>query len=337
MGAGSDEMKDRSPDEIRHDMQETRDRMGRNIDVIQYRLEPDRLKSRAKETLRENTVGRVQNFADDATDKAKGVSADMLDTIKKNPVPAALVAVGLGWLFMERRGNQRDQWDRQDRGIYDRNTRYYGMGGSYPEGYQNRQFRGQQRFDSEGRYYTESQPGYQGRSVRDQFSERASNMGDQMSDTASNVKDKVSDTASNVQDKLSQTASNVGDTVSNAAGNVSDTMSNVADQAQYKAQQLADQAQWTARRAKSRFGQMMDENPMLVGAAALAVGLAVGMALPETDKERELMGDTSQQLVEKAKGAASDTMDKVQTVAQKTFETAKDTAQQEAQNQNLTK
>lgn len=340
MGTKSDEMKDRSPEEIRHDMEQTRNRMSGTIDEIQYRLQPDRLKQRAKDTVRENTIGKVQQATDGAAQKAKGVSSDMFDTIKKNPVPAALVAVGLGWLFMERKNagpdDQRRFDYRYDYGT-ERGARFYGE----------RSYEGSES----GRYY-QGRPGYQGayeygmpqQGMRERMGSKAGDVKDKMSDAAGSVGDKVSDAASAVSDKVSGAASNVGDKVSNAASNVGDTMSNVADEAQYRAQRMADQARYGAQKARTRLDDLMDSNPLILGAAALAVGAAIGLSLPSTQKEQELFGETRDQLMEKAQSKFEETKDKAQRVAEATLDTAKDkaretmdTAKEEARNQDLAK
>ena len=63
----------------------------------------------------------------------------------------------------------------------------------------------------------------------------------------------------------------------------------------------------------------------------MAVGAAVGLAVPATRVEQEYLGEARDKLVDKAQQVAHDTMQKVQNVAQE----AGRTAQQEAQNQGL--
>jgi uncharacterized protein DUF3618 len=68
--------------------------------------------------------------------------------------------------------------------------------------------------------------------------------------------------------------------------------------------EAADEARQTARRAQNGLQRMMRQNPLLVGAAAMLVGAAVGAALPETEKENEWMGDARDTVVDKAQQAA---------------------------------
>lgn len=308
MGTGSDAMtpqntsRQRDPAEIRADIEQTRAQMSQTVDALQERLAPERLKNEALDKVRNATVGKVENFADDARDMAKGATSTMIETIKKNPVPAALVAIGLGWLFMERPSEGRQY--RKD--MY-RRERYY-SGGYGPYGAYGPADRPEEYARGSSRAY--QAPG--------------------------GIQDRMSQTAGSVQDKVSQAASNVQDTVSQAASGVQDTVSNVTSQASDTASQLADQAQHTAQRAKSRFEHMMQENPLLVGAAAIAVGAAIGLSLPSTQAEQKLMGETRDNLMDKAQDKLQDTMEKVQHVGEQAAQAATETAKQEAQKQNLT-
>ena len=77
---------------------------------------------------------------------------------------------------------------------------------------------------------------------------------------------------------------------------------------------------------------MLRENPLAVGALGVGVRAAVGLAIPETAKEHEVMGEARDTLVEKAQEKAQDAQQRVQQVAQE----AQSAAQQEAENQGLT-
>jgi hypothetical protein len=60
---------------------------------------------------------------------------------------------------------------------------------------------------------------------------------------------------------------------------------------------------------------MLHENPLLVAAAAVLTGAAVGGALPQTEKENELMGEARDQVVDRAQGVAREAADSVREVA----------------------
>jgi ElaB/YqjD/DUF883 family membrane-anchored ribosome-binding protein len=61
----------------------------------------------------------------------------------------------------------------------------------------------------------------------------------------------------------------------------------------------------------SRMQHLMQRNPLVVGAVAAAVGVAVGLSLPETERENRLMGEARDGLLEKAQDAAQSAVDTV--------------------------
>jgi hypothetical protein len=81
--------------EIRAEIEETRVEMGGTLNELGNRLEPSHLVDEAKERVRDATVGRVE-------ETAKGMSEMVMDTIKRNPIPAALAGAGLAMLWKNR-------------------------------------------------------------------------------------------------------------------------------------------------------------------------------------------------------------------------------------------
>jgi hypothetical protein len=60
---------------------------------------------------------------------------------------------------------------------------------------------------------------------------------------------------------------------------------------------------------------MVREYPLAVGAAALLIGASLGMVVPETDRENELMGEARDNALERAQEAASGAVDRVKDAA----------------------
>jgi ElaB/YqjD/DUF883 family membrane-anchored ribosome-binding protein len=150
-------------------------------------------------------------------------------------------------------------------------------------------------------------------------------------------------TVHRVQDTAGQVATTAQQIGSQVAGQAQQIGSQIAGQAQQvggqvadQAQQLTTQVQQQAQQATSWLQHTYEENPLLVGAVAVAAGLAIGMAIPETPQENRLMGETRDQLVQKAQHVAQDTVHKVQAVTQEAAQAAKQAASQEAHNQGLT-
>ena len=143
---------------------------------------------------------------------------------------------------------------------------------------------------------------------------------------------KVSDAASKVGDTVSSAAGAVSDTVSSAAGAVSDTVSDVANKTYQQVGNIGSKAQDFAGTAQDGYEYYMEENPLAVGAVALALGAAVGLAIPSTRIESQYMGEARDNLLQKAEQSARDAVEKVQQVAGQVKETVKE----EAKTQGLT-
>jgi hypothetical protein len=70
----------------------------------------------------------------------------------------------------------------------------------------------------------------------------------------------------------------------------------------------------------------MDEAPLAVGAVALGLGAAAGLAAPSTRQESELMGGMRETFMDKVQEVAQDTGEKVQQVMQDVQQTASTSA-----------
>lgn len=226
---------------IRADIEETRLEMGGTLNELGNRLEPSHLVEQAKENVREATIGRVE-------ETAKGVSDMVMDTIKRNPIPAALAAAGLAMLWK----NRSDQPQGQHK------TTAYGTG-----------------------------YGYQSRPAS-------------MYDT---------DTGQSAGSKVGDAASSVGQNVGGAVGAV-------AGSAQQATGEVIDRAGQTAQQVGWKLDSFMQASPLAMGAIAVGAGAVIGSLVPETPKEREVLGDASRQVT----SAVRDTVDQATTKAEKTMD-----------------
>ena len=116
---------ERKTSAIRDDIEETRTEMGETLGELGERLDPARVMEQAKENVREATIGRVEHAVEDVGETARGTTDMVMNTIKENPIPAALAGAGLFMLWRNRSqssGNGHRMQSRQ--GFYDQ--RYYG-------------------------------------------------------------------------------------------------------------------------------------------------------------------------------------------------------------------
>jgi len=107
---------------------------------------------------------------------------------------------------------------------------------------------------------------------------------------------------------ISDTASSAYESVSRVASDTYSGTTDMANRAYEKAGQYG-----TA--AKENYDYYIQEKPLAVAAAAMAVGAAIGLAVPSTTYEGRLMGETRDDLLSKAEGTATELVDKVKEVA----------------------
>jgi ElaB/YqjD/DUF883 family membrane-anchored ribosome-binding protein len=219
---------------------------------------------------------------------------------REHPMPAAVVGLGLGWLLVDT-SRKSDGHDGRDRGGY----RGYGSGSS--------------------------RQGYAG--PRDDFeSGESSGVLAAAKDKLVDVADSTKEAFSSATDRVSDAADWTREHASDLGHQVSDKASALSHQARDRASALGSQAKRQANRARLGFWQIMEENPLMVGAATLAVGVIAGLLLPSTDKEDALMGETRDHLLDEAKEAGQQALDKGKHVA----EAMVDKVKEEAQHQGLT-
>jgi hypothetical protein len=102
-------------------------------------------------------------------------------------------------------------------------------------------------------------------------------------------------------------------TVRNAAGAVTDTGMDAARTVKAKASDASD-------RAKQTFFQTIEQNPLLVAGVGLFIGGLIASALPRSDFEEDLVGDTSSAAKRQIQSAASQALDTAKTTVGEIYE-----------------
>lgn len=103
-----------------------------------------------------------------------------------------------------------------------------------------------------------------------------------------------------------------GEQITKAAGSARRSIAKVTSASTAMVQRGGRQAQAQAR----RLGRVVEENPMLVSAGALVVGVGIGLMLPRTKIEDQWLGATRDSIVEKGHALANKALDKVETARQ---------------------
>jgi len=171
---------------LREQIARTRTEMTRTIEQLETRLDPKVLEQHAKTAAYDATIGKAKTMV-------SRTSNGIVDTIKQNPVPLALVGIGIGWLVVNARAPQARQ----------------------------------------------------------------------------------------------RVVSAIGDKT---------------DLIKEQATEMAHEAQIRGQRIESMAMQRYDDNPLVIGLGVAAAGLLLGLAIPTSQKENELLGATRDRLAHEAIG-----------------------------------
>jgi ElaB/YqjD/DUF883 family membrane-anchored ribosome-binding protein len=304
-----------APDEIRTEIERTREEMSETLGEIQERLRPNHLLQQAKESVSDAASTKARQIMHTAGDTAQGM-ADQAQSAgrqtmyyaRTHPTQMALIAGGLTWWLLhraerngERRWNLRsDGWrspgfsggteGRYRTGPY-REGRDYSQGREYGQG----DGYGERRAYGEGLEYGEGQAYAEAR----EYTEGS---------YASGTTESGEGFASSVR----ETASEYADSARQGARQVSDRVRRAASDASWRTRERWD-------RASTSVDRWVHENPLAAGALALAAGLATGLTAPRTHFEDRTMGETRDQAMESATRTAHELKD---TVTQKVQDVA---------------
>jgi hypothetical protein len=142
-------------------------------------------------------------------------------------------------------------------------------------------------------------------------------------DPSEGLRGRAGEMAAGVQERMSAAGERVGDMAAGAR----ESLGNTADR-------LRDHARQQGGKTKETFNYLRDEQPLVMGALGFALGAALGAGLPPTQREDELMGDTRDELVQRAQEMGQEQLDQAKKIATAASEAAQDQAKQEGLTQD---
>jgi ElaB/YqjD/DUF883 family membrane-anchored ribosome-binding protein len=296
------------PADIEREIEKDRQRIGAKLDEIQNRMSPGQL-------------------VDEALAYAKGSGgAEFLSnlggSVKTNPMPVALLGVSLAWLMAGQNGNSTSVTAPD----------YDGDETEYPLATVTGPVRriGPAEEDASGRYshFTDA-AGSRYRALTDATGRRAGHFVDQTGKTYRGFADSAGQRISDIRDEtgtmfdeasgwISHTWSQLGHSAAKMRRHMTEAGRSAGRSSMDMGASLKDQ---TSRLNETILRQFQDQ-PLVGGALAFAVGAAIGAALPRTDREDEMLGDMADQVKGEVATRASDALDRAEHVASDMSRTA---------------
>lgn len=295
----------RSPEEIERDIQRERAKLTDTLEELksQFSLE-----------------GILGKSADQIREHGGDIGMSIARTAKENPIALALTGVGLAWMILgdnTRSGRGRFEADALHRrspypasvrvpdwaSAADRDERFYESRNQHGE-----------RQDS-------TASGAHGSSSPSQNTPSGSN--------DSFVKEKID----SAQESMSESFDNAKDSLSSLSGRVREGTHHFSDAARDRVVTAREQAiaayakaQRSLQRGKKSGRDLYEQQPLVVGAIAVAVGAALGGAMPRTQTEDDALGEMSDSMFAEAERIYEEEFEKARQVVGAVVEEGKKAA-----------
>lgn len=304
-------MSDRDPARIESDLQATRTRLGANLDELTRRLSPGQMLDEGLSYLR--------------TSQGREFARNLGVQVRDNPMPTALVGLGVGWLALSnalprtasapryrtavRHDTRRDpERSRMQSELSDR-ARKAGEAITRNAGETEDAFRDR---------VSQAQAGVLG------LAKRAEETASSFMDRVQQALDQAGDAAGSGMDRMNDWAGSASESVRNAGGEMLDRGREGLSRAGSYASHLADSGSGT--------GAAMLQNPVLLSALGITAGAVFGALLPATETEQRYVGGAVGQAAQSVRETATGVVEHGVEVAR----AAVDAGYKAAQDQGLT-
>lgn len=131
-----------------------------------------------------------------------------------------------------------------------------------------------------------------------------------------------------LSDKMSQAknkAKGYEGQISDSAHQASDKAQDMANKARHSAQEIGARSKQQWQRTSQQAVSFFEENPLAIGAAAVAIGALIGTSVPLTSREKQSLGRAGEQMVDEAQASAESAKDTATEAGKAAAQAAKDT------------
>ncbi len=317
--AGDATYDDASPSRIKADIDQTRAEMDETIDRLGRELQPRRIMEELMNAF--NINGR--DMARQAGCIAQDTGQALWRSIRENPLPLALIGVGIGWLAMKQSGADQkiagklrhrrypvgDQYSAVDARTGEPYTASYGEEFSQPDITGTSQF-GEQSSGSVGE-------------KSETLGEKASHMGEKMKEQGRSM-------LSSAKDKLSQLSQKFS---GGEGGGMKEKASEQISEMRERVRHGMERTREKLSHGKESASHTLEDYPLAIGGIAMLLGLTVGSLLPRTRQENRILGEKADELKRRARDRARQASHEVMERGKEVVETGVEAASDEAQRQ----
>ena len=238
----------KDPATLEREIDQTRANMDQTLGALERKFSPGQLLDQAMEFARENGGEFANNLG---------------RSVKENPVPALLTAVGIAWM------------------VASSNRPKPSLADAYDDRYA--------RDDSNAVDFDDT--GYE--------------------DDAGDQTEGLTDKAQRLKASAEGTLSEAGQRVKSVAERARQKLAGTKDTVSAGLRRTSGSAQVQTQRVREGFNSLLSEQPLLLGALGIAVGAAIGAALPPTEQEDRLFGSARDKALSEVKQRGNETYEQV--------------------------
>jgi hypothetical protein len=275
-----------SPAELERQAEQERARIAETAEALRERLTPGQLIDEMMDYFRHSDASAMLH-------NFKG-------QVRDNPIALAMVGAGMAWLMTGKGYKGRSRANGHE-GRSDYDDELYNQA---------------ELFGYDGRAHASREGGTYGRSEASVYGESASaddgpGIGERLSEAGETIRD--------AGDRARAAARSAGTRASGFAHSASESAARTAHD-------LRREAERYGRRSGEMFADLLEREPLIVGALGVAIGAAIGAALPSTELEDEYLGPTRDRLKDDAAETLEKGMEKAKDIAGRATEAAREEA-----------
>jgi ElaB/YqjD/DUF883 family membrane-anchored ribosome-binding protein len=239
-------------------------------------------------------------------------SSNLATSVRNNPIPVALIGVGIAWMAMSGRRGSMPRSDDDEYG-YAGSSAYMGADDALGSG----GYDALGATDSGGMYSGTATGTASGTSTMGAVKDKARDLKQQAQSSLGSARERVADTLASTRDRVSGTMHSTRERMGSTVASARESMHH-----------LSERSAQTYGRARDSFSSMVEEQPLILAALGIAAGAAIGAALPRTRQEDQLLGETRDNLMHRAGETARTYADQAADKARSAVHTVSDKAHQ---------
>lgn len=302
----------RSPEEIEREIEDQRSNLTENLESLQDKFSLD-------------TV--VRQFGDQFRAHGGDMGRTIVEQARANPVSLAITGIGLAWLMF---GSSKNSASKEQRPYSWSEQNHRGLHAEQGRPYAEPNYSGSRGHDAPSWSQADDDDD---KGVGQQLTDGADAVRSSAAQGVAATRSAVADAAPSVTELGSNMATQVKEQLRTASGRIAEGTEHLTEEgrrrviaARQKALAMRRKALNSTQNGADAVSDFYDQQPLVMGALALAVGAAIGGALPRTRTEDDLMGAQSDHLYDEAEKIFEEEKSKALSVAKSVKDEVKDIA-----------